>query len=113
MNLSKSKVGSSPCQCTTTLHGENKETQKSARKIQLQFRIIFTLGRWSSWEPGSEKKWYGTYSDKPDEDWDKTAEQMMLNLAESSHPIFRATSALERGELRKQSKGKEVSSLQR
>ena len=39
-------------------------------------------------------------------DWDKTAEQMMLNLAESSHPIFRATSALERGELRSKAKGK-------
>ena len=30
----------------------------------------------------------------------------MLNLAESSHPIFRATSALERGELRSKAKGK-------
>ena len=43
---------------------------------------------------------------KPDGDWDKTAEQMMLNFAESSHPIFRATSALERGELRSKEKGK-------
>ena len=31
---------------------------------------------------------------------------MMLNFAESSHPIFRATSALERGELRSKEKGK-------
>ena len=44
--------------------------------------------------PGSEKKWYRTFSGKPDGDWDETAERMMLNLAESSHPIFRATSAL-------------------
>ena len=51
-------------------------------------------------------KWYGTYSDKPDGDWDKTAELMMLNFAESGHPIFRATSALERGELRSKEKGK-------
>ena len=41
--------------------------------------------------PGSEKKWYRTYSGKPDGDWDKTAEQMMLNFAESGHSIFRAT----------------------
>ena len=54
----------------------------------------FPLGRWSFLATGSEKKWYGTYTDKPDGGWDKTAEQMMLNLAESSHPIFRATSAL-------------------
>ena len=60
----------------------------------------FPLGRWSFLELGSEKKWYGTYSDKPDGKWDKTAERMMLNFAESGHPIFRATSALERGELR-------------
>ena len=66
----------------------------------------FPLGRWSFLGPGSEKKWYGTYSDKPDGDWDKTAEQMMLELAESSHPIFRATSAMERGELRSKVKGK-------
>ena len=39
-------------------------------------------------------------------DWDKTAELMMLNFAESSHPIFRATSALESGECRSKEKGK-------
>ena len=40
------------------------------------------------------------------ENWDKTAEQMMLNFAKSGHPIFLATSALERGELRSKRKGK-------
>ena len=40
----------------------------------------FPRGRWSL-GPGSEKKLYGTYSDKPDGAWDKTAEQMMLNFA--------------------------------
>ena len=59
----------------------------------------FPLGRWSFLGPGSEKEWYGTYSDKPDGDWDKTAVQMMLNLAESRHPKICATSALARGEL--------------
>ena len=55
---------------------------------------------------GSEKKWYGTHSEKPDGKWDKTAEKMMLNFAQSGHRIFRATSALERGELRSKGKGK-------
>ena len=41
--------------------------------------------------------------------WDKTAENLMLNFAESGHPIFRATSALERGELK--SKGNGVISI--
>ena len=66
----------------------------------------FPRGRWSFLRPGSEKKWYETYSDKPDGDWEKTAEQMMLNLAESSHPIFRATSVLDRGKLRSKGEGK-------
>ena len=34
------------------------------------------------------------------ENGDKTAERMMLNFAESCHPIFRARSVLERGDLR-------------
>ena len=70
-------------------------------KIQLQLRTMLADSRSEVghfWLPGSEKKWCGTYSDKPDGDWDRTDGQMMLNLAESSHPIFRATSALERGE---------------
>ena len=59
----------------------------------------FLLGRWSFLGPGSEKTWYGTYSDKSNGDWDKIAERMMLNFAENGHPKFRAISALERGEL--------------
>ena len=57
----------------------------------------FPRGRWSFLGHGSEKKWRGTYTDKPNGDWDKTAEQMMLDFEESSHPIFRASCALERG----------------
>ena len=30
----------------------------------------FPRGRWSFWGRGSGKKWYGTYSDKPDGSWD-------------------------------------------
>ena len=97
------------CQCTTTLHGENKETQKGVNIIHRQFTNYarrFPRGCWSFLAPGSNKKWYGTYSDKQDGDWDKTAERMMLNFAESGHPIFRATGALQRGELRSKEKGK-------
>ena len=36
---------------------------------------------------------------------DKTAKDMMLNFSESGHPIFRATSALERGGLKNKGKG--------
>ena len=37
--------------------------------------------------------------------WAKTAEGMMVNFAESGQPVFRASSALERGELKSQGKG--------
>ena len=73
----------------------------------------FPRGCWSFLGPGCEKKWYGTHVSKPNGEWNKTAEVMMLNFAESGHPVFRATSALERGELKKQRRWKEVHSLQR
>ena len=60
----------------------------------------FPRCHWSFLEPGSEKKWYGTSTDKPDGSWDRMAEEMMLNFSDSDHPIFRAFSACERGELR-------------
>ena len=69
----------------------------------------FTRGHWSFLRPGSDKKWYGTHGSKPDGEWDKTAEDVVLNFAESGHPKFRATSAAERGELK--SKGKGVKSI--
>ena len=46
--------------------------------------------------PGCEKKWYGTHVSEPNGEWNKIAEVMMLNFAERGHPVFRATSALER-----------------
>ena len=46
---------------------------------------------------------------KPDGELEKTAEGMMLNFAESGHPVFRAGSALERGE--QKSKGNGVKSV--
>ena len=87
----------------------NKENCFANALRVIEYARSFTQGHWSFLEPGSQKKWYGTYSDKPDGDWDKTAEGMMLNFAESGHPVFRASSALERGELK--SKGKGVKSI--
>ena len=66
----------------------------------------FPPSRWSFLGPGSEKKWCGTYYDKPDGSWDKIAHQMMVNFSESGHPIFCASSAFERGELRSKGHGK-------
>ena len=68
---------------------------------------------WSFLGFGCENKRYGTHVNKPDGEWDRTAESMMLNFAESGHPVFLATRALGRGELLKQRERKEVHSLQR
>ena len=59
----------------------------------------FPRGRWCFLGPGTEKKWYGTFSDKPDGHWDRTAEMMMVQLhTESDHPIFSCLQCLcERG----------------
>ena len=66
------------------------------------FAKRFPAGHWSFLGPGSEKKWYSTYIDRPQGEWDKVAELMMIKLGESGHPVFRATSPLSRGTLKKQ-----------
>ena len=112
MNLSTSKTGSSSCQCTTTLTGEQKETKKDVNTIHktvANYARRFTRGHWSFLGPGSEEKWYGTYTDKPDGSRDQTAKNMMANFSGSGQPKFRASSACERGELR--SKGGEMKSM--
>ena len=68
----------------------------------------FPRGQWSLSGPWSEKKWYGTYTGRPGGSWDNTAEQMMMNFSESGHPIFRASSAVERGELKSTGGGKSL-----
>ena len=41
--------------------------------------------------PGSEKKWYSMEENSPQGIWDHIAEKMLLEFAESTCPIFRAT----------------------
>ena len=67
-------------------------------KTVAEYAERFPRGHWSFLGPGSEKKWNGTYSNKPDGSWDRIAEQMLLNFSGSRHPVFRCTSALERGQ---------------
>ena len=54
----------------------------------------------------SEKKWYSISEDSPQGEWDDMAEKMMLEFAESGHPIFRATSPWSRGRLKSKGHGK-------
>ena len=52
-------------------------------------------------ESGTQKS-----EDSPQGEWDKMAEKMMITLAESGHPVFRATSPLSRGVLKSKGGGK-------
>ena len=52
-----------------------------------------------------KKKWYSA-ENSPQGAWDHIAEEMLLEFAESGHPIFRATTPLSRGQLRSKGHGK-------
>ena len=70
------------------------------------FAKRFPAGRWSFLGPGSETKWYSAYNDRPEGEWDRVAELMMIKFRESGHPVFRATSPLSRGTLKSKGGGK-------
>ena len=62
-------------------------------------REEFGVGQWSFIGPGSEKKCYSA-ENSPQGAWNDIAEEMLLEFAESGHPIFRATTPLSRGILK-------------
>ena len=64
------------------------------------------FGQWSFIGPGSEKKWCSTEENRPHGIWDHIADEMLLELAESGCPIFRVTTPLSRGQLRRKGHGK-------
>ena len=68
----------------------------------------FPFGCWSYLGLGCEKKLYGTHVTKPNGEWNRVAEIMMINFAESGHPIFQASSPLERGVLKSKGGGKKT-----
>ena len=80
--------------------------QNNVNTIHRQLRIMLANSHWSFLEPGSEEKWHGSYTDKPGGSWNYSAQNMMANFSGSGHPIFRASSAFERGELRSKGGGK-------
>ena len=66
----------------------------------------FGLGQWSFIGPSSEKKWCSMEETSPQGILDHIAEKMLLELAESGCPIFRATNPLSRGKLKSKGHGK-------
>ena len=85
---------------------DNEKEFKSNAQLVSLFAKRFGAGQWSFLGLGSEKKWYSISEDSPQGEWDKMAEKMMVTLAESKHPVFRATSPLSRGVLKSKGGGK-------
>ena len=84
---------------------KEKECESNANLVSL-YAKRFGAGQWSFIGPVSEKKWYSISEDSPQGEWDNMAERMLLEFAESGHPIFRATSPLSRGRLKTKGHGK-------
>ena len=85
---------------------DNKKECESNAQLVSPFARRFGAGQCSFLGPGSEKKWYSVSEDSPQGEWDKMAAKMMVTLAESGHPVFRATSPLSRGTLKSNGGGK-------
>ena len=83
----------------------NEEECVANAKVVTIFARKFGIGQWSFIGPGSEKKWYSS-ENSPQGAWHNIAEQMLLEFAESGHPIFRATTPLSRGQLKSKGRGK-------
>ena len=85
---------------------KNEKVCVANSTLVAEFAKKFSLGHWSFFGSGSGTKWNATDTFKPGGERDRVAELMMVNLSESGHPIFRATSALERGTLKSKGGGK-------
>ena len=89
------------CRCSTTFPVTEKAVKKNeclanARVVSVLAKR-FGVGQWSFIGPGSEKKWYSIEENSPQGIWNHIADEMLLEFAESGHPIFRATTPLFRG----------------
>ena len=54
------------------------------------FSKRFPAWHWSFFGPGSETRWCSTYNERPQGEWDRVPELMMIKFRESGHPVFRA-----------------------
>ena len=85
---------------------DNKTECESNAQLVSLYAKRFPAGHLSFLGAGSEKKWYSIREDSPQGEWDRITEKMMVTLAESGDPVFRATSPLSRGQLKSKGGGK-------
>ena len=84
----------------------NKEEFLAYARVVKVFAKEFGIGQWSFIGPGSEKKSYSAEENSPQGAWDHIADEMLLEFAESGHPVFCATTLLSRGNLKSEGHGK-------
>ena len=83
--------------------GNEEKYLANARVVKVLARR-FGVGQWSFIGPGSEKKWYSAENSPPGA-WDHIADEVLLEFAESGHPIFRATTPLSKCKLKSKGHG--------
>ena len=66
-----------------------------------EFANGFSQGHSPFFGPGDEKKWYGTLLCASEGMWNSTAIQMVERFKDTGHPVFKSTSALSRGILKR------------
>ena len=71
-----------------TWRSKDNEQEFELSANLVSFYARFSPGRWSFLGPGSEKKWYSTHDGKPQGEWDRVAELMMIKFSESGQPSF-------------------------
>ena len=84
---------------------DNEEECVANAKVVSLYAKKFGIGQWSFIGPGSEKKWYSMEENSPQGIWDNIADAMLLEFAESGHPVFRTTTPLSRGILKSKGHG--------
>ena len=90
--------GLSSCRCSTTSHGDLKTVKKNANQVLSSFRFLREDFHQEDGHSSDQdlKKWYSTHEIKPQGEWDRVADLVMIKLSESGHPVLRSTSPLSR-----------------
>ena len=83
------RTGSSSCQCTTTWYGEKRKQSTMYREFQNRGSICKKIRATTlvvSLGPGSEKKWYGSITYKPNGEWNNTLAK--ADIPYSVYPVL-------------------------
>ena len=88
-----------------TIKGNQQACEENSSPLS-HYARKFTRGHWSFLRLGDEEEWYATLAYKPNGAWNRVAENMMITFAESGHLVFRGSSPLSRGALKRTGGGK-------